>query len=194
MVLASQNAYGQWPQARARERVPGRVFTESSPGLMSEIRSDSIPRSRRPSRRSAAGRCSSIRRIAGGSIQPSSCRPAPRSGDVAPLRGQFRRRIDRRRGRSRLPDHAGAFPALLCRRQPRALRARPADVRRPAAVVCQYPLDAGGRRARHRGPGRRRRTGNLRSAHFGRRSAPRIDGLYKPYHRMLRRRIHAAAA
>ena len=73
---------------------------------------------------------------------------------------------------ARLSADAGAFPALLCRRQSRALRARSAHVRGPAAVVRQYPLDAGGRRARHGRAGGRRRPGNLRPAHSGRRRDP----------------------
>ena len=93
---------------------------------------------------------------------------AARSRDPAPLRGLLRRRVDRRRGRARPSAGAGALPALLCRRQPRALRTRPAHVRRPAALIRQYPLDAGGRRPRHRGARRRRRPGNLRPAHLGR--------------------------
>ena len=73
----------------------------------------------------------------------------------------------------RLSADAGAFPALLCRRQPRALRARSAHVRRPPAVVRQHALDAGRRRARHRRAGGRRRPGDLRPAHPGRRRAAR---------------------
>ena len=73
--------------------------------------------------------------------------------------------------RSRLSDRAGEFPALLCRRQPRALRARSADVHRPAAELCQHALDAGGRRARHHSARGRRRPGDLSRAAFGRRRA-----------------------
>ena len=72
----------------------------------------------------------------------------------------------------RPPADAGAFPALLCGRQPRALRARPAHVRRPAAVLRQYPLDAGRGRARDGRAGGRRCAGNLRPAHSGRRRDP----------------------
>ena len=74
--------------------------------------------------------------------------------------------------RARLSADAGAFPALLRRRQPRALRARSAHVRGPPAVLRQHPLDAGRRRARHRRARGRRRPGNLRPAHPGRRRAP----------------------
>ena len=49
------------------------------------------------------------------------------------------------RGRLRPAADAGPFPALLRGRQPRALRARPAHVRRPPAVLRQYALDAGRR-------------------------------------------------
>ena len=91
---------------------------------------------------------------------------------LAPLRGQLRRRSRAGRGGARLSADAGAFPALLRRRQPRALRARSAHVRGPAAVVRQHPFDAGRRRARHRRARGRRRAGNLRPAHLGRRRAP----------------------
>ena len=72
---------------------------------------------------------------------------------------------------ARLSADARAFPALLRRRQSRALRARSAHVRGPPALLRQYPLDAGRRRARHRGARGRRRPGNLRPAHPGRRRA-----------------------
>ena len=118
---------------------------------------------------------------------------AARSRDLAPFRGLLRRRVDRRRGGARPPAGAGALPALLCRRQPRALRARPAHVRRPAAVIRQYPLDAGGRRARHRGPRGRRRPGNLRSAHFGRRGAEADRRALQALSSHAAARVHAAA-
>ncbi len=95
-----------------------------------------------------------------------------RPADLAPLRGQLRRRSRARRGGARLSADAGALPALLRRRQPRALRARSAHVRGPAAVLRQHPFDAGRRRARHRRARGRRRAGNLRPAHLGRRRAP----------------------
>ena len=101
---------------------------------------------------------------------------AARSRDAAPIRGFLRRRADPRRRRARPPADAGAFPALLCRRQPRALRARSAHVRRPPALVRQYPLHAGRRRARHGRPRGRRRPGNLRPAHPGRRRDPADRG------------------
>ena len=63
------------------------------------------------------------------------------------------------------------FPRCYRRREPRALRARPAHVRGPPALLRQYPLDAGRRRPRHRGARGRRRAGNLRPAHPGRRRA-----------------------
>ena len=121
---------------------------------------------------SVAARSCSTRRIADG-IYPRAFLLASRL-DLATLRRSediLCRRSDRRRRGARPSADAGAFPALLCRRQPRALRARPAHVRRPPALVCQYPFDAGRRRPRHRGARGRRRPGNLRPAHSGRRRA-----------------------
>src|SRR5262249_6990158 len=82
-------------------------------------------------------------------------RLAARDGDAAPLRGQLRRRTQPRRGATGLPADAGALPALLRGRQPRALRTRSAHVRRPAAVLRQHPLHARGGRLGHRCEGRR---------------------------------------
>ena len=73
--------------------------------------------------------------------------------------------------RARPSADAGAFPALLCRREPRALRARSAHVRRPPALLRQYALDARRGRARHGRARGRRRAGNLRPAHSDRRRA-----------------------
>ena len=70
--------------------------------------------------------------------------------DLATLRrseDSFVDELDARRRAARLSADARALSALLRRRQPRALRARSAHVRGPAAVLRQYPLDAGGRRA-----------------------------------------------
>ena len=86
-----------------------------------------------------------------------------------------------------IPSMRAHFPALLCRRQPRALRARSAHVRGPPAVLRQYPLDAGGRRPRHGRARGRRRPGNLPPALSVDDALRRIEGLYKPYHRALRR-------
>ena len=68
---------------------------------------------------------------------------AARSGDAAPLRGFLRRRPDRRPGGARPSDHAGALPALLCGRQPRALRTRPAHVRRAGCPLSPIPARCG---------------------------------------------------
>ena len=125
-------------------------------------------------------------------IEPAACRGpvlfnSPHSGSIYPREFLTVSRLDiatLRRSedsfvdaliagvvRRRLPADAGAFPALLCGREPRALRARSAHVRGPPALLRQYPLDAGRRRARHRGARGRRRAGNLRPAHPGRRRA-----------------------
>ena len=129
--------------------------------------------SRFSSRPNGAGRSCSIRPTAAASIRARSCSTSRLDvGDAAALRGFVRRRARPRRRGARLPADAGALPALLCRRQPRALRARSAHVRRPAALLRQYPVDAGRRRARHRRAGGRRRPGNLRPAHSGRRCHP----------------------
>ena len=123
-----------------------------------------------------------------GAVQLAAFRPglsarvpaklAARPADPAPLRGQLRRRPRARRRGARLSADAGAFPALLRRRQPRALRARPAHVRGPAALVRQHPFDAGRRRPRHRRARGRRRPGNLRPAHLGGRcAAPHREAL-----------------
>ncbi len=98
-------------------------------------------------------------------------RGAARPRHPAAVGGLLRRRIAARRGGARPSADAGAFPALLRRRQPGTLRARPAHVRRAVAVLRQHPLDAGGRRSRHRRPRGRRRPGNLRPAHSRRRRA-----------------------
>src|SRR3546814_2204121 len=55
--------------------------------------------------------------------------PLFRSADPAPVRGQLRRRAVRRRAGPGRAAAAGAVPALLCRPEPRAFRARPGDVR-----------------------------------------------------------------
>ncbi len=86
---------------------------------------------------------------------------ADRSADAAPLRRFLHGRIDRGSVQPRFSRGARQFSALLCRREPRALRARSADVRRPAAELRQHPIDAGGGRARHHSARRRRRSGDL---------------------------------
>ena len=73
--------------------------------------------------------------------------------------------------RARPPAGARALPALLCGREPRALRARSAHVRRAPAVLRQYALDARRGRARHGRARGRRRAGNLPPAHSDRRRA-----------------------
>ena len=70
--------------------------------------------------------------------------------DAAPLRGRVRRRTVPALRRARRAAAAGALPARLSRRQPRAVRTRPADVRRAAARIRQHPLAA--RRGRARAP------------------------------------------
>ena len=99
---------------------------------------------------------------------------AARRCDAAPLRGLLRRRARSGRRCARPSADARAFPALLCRRQPRALRARPAHVRRPPAFLRQYALDARRRRARH-GRARRRAT-RRKSMASGFRSTMRSAG------------------
>ena len=98
-------------------------------------------------------------------------RVADRSGRAAPLRGFVHGRVDRGPERSRFSDGAGQLPALLCRRQPGALRTRSADVLRTVAELRQYAIDAGGRRPRHHPARGRRRPGDLSRAPFRRRRA-----------------------
>ena len=62
----------------------------------------------------------------------------------------------------------GQFPARLARREPRALRARPEDVRRRAADLRQHPLRPGRRRSRHDRPHRLGERGDLRRPAPGR--------------------------
>ena len=89
------------------------------------------------------------------------------------------------------PLMTAQLPARLSRPQPRALRARPAHVRRAPAALRQHALDAGRRRARHDPADRRRRPGDLpRAACRWRRRCRRIECLYKPYHDMLRQLVH----
>ncbi len=85
----------------------------------------------------------------------------------APLRGRACRAPVRAGGRARRAAPAGELPARLPGREPRAVRTRPADVRRSAAGLCQHPVDARRRRPRHGSPGRRRRPGDLRAAPAG---------------------------
>ncbi len=65
-------------------------------------------------------------------------------------------------------DAARAVPSRLPRPQPRTVRARPADVRRPAAGFRQYPLAAGRGGARGHSARGRRRAADLSRAHAGR--------------------------
>ena len=85
----------------------------------------------------------------------------PRCDDASPVGGRVRGGpvLRRRRGRGAAPE--SAISQGLSRRQPRALRARPAHVRRQAPVLCQYALDAGRRRIGHDRPHCRRVAGNL---------------------------------
>ena len=93
------------------------------------------------------------------------------------------------------PLLARRLSARLSRRQSRALRTRPADVRGPPARFRQHPLAAGRGRARHDSPGRRRRAADLPAADAGRaRACARIEALHRPYHADLRRSSSARAA
>ena len=141
--------------------------------IMSEIRRRARPavRDHRAGRLARAGRVQFAAQRQR-SIRAISWRPrGSTSPPCAAPRTCFVDELIAGRGAARLPADAGAFSALLCRRQPRALRARSAHVRRPPAVLRQYPLDAGRRRARHRRARGRRCPGNLRPAHSGRRRA-----------------------
>ena len=108
-----------------------------------------------------------------GSVYPPEFLDASRIdlAGAAPLRRFVHGRADRRLERPRFSDRPRQFPALLCRRQPRALRTRSADVLRPIAEFRQYAIDAGGRRPRHHPARGRRRPGDLSRAAFGRRRA-----------------------
>ena len=88
-------------------------------------------------------------------------RLAARPADAAPLRGRLRRRIVPALRRARRAVAAGALSARLPRPQSRAVRARPADVRRAAARFRQHPLAARRGRARHDPARRRRRPADL---------------------------------
>src|ERR1700750_546000 len=153
------------------------------------------------------------------------CRVADRPRGVAPLGRFLHGRADRRLDRARLSGRAGAFSALLCRRQSRALRTRSADVFRAAAalrlpvvdvhfplsyvVVNREPYDLDPRVFSGRLPS----FANTRSMRVagGLGTIPRVVGdgqeiyrdrilvddalarietLYKPYHRALRRLIN----
>ena len=108
-----------------------------------------------------------------GSVYPHEFLDASRI-DLAALRRSEDSFMDELIGgseRTRFSDRPCQFSALLCRRQPRALRARSADVFRPAAELRQYAIDAGGRRPRHHPARGRRRPGDLSRAAFGRRCA-----------------------
>ena len=134
---------------------------------------------------------------------------SPHSGSVYPLEFLSASRIDlpalRRSEDSFMDELIGGlsdlgfptvtrqFPALLCRRQPGALRTRSAHVLGAIAEFCQHAIDAGGRRPRHHPARGRRRPGDLSRAPFSVDDAlARIEALYKPYHRALRRLINKA--
>jgi len=93
------------------------------------------------------------------------------------------------RGRPRAtPLMGGAhFPRCYVDVKPRALRARPAHVRRTAALLRQYPFDAGGRAGSARVGPRGRRSPQEKStvnAYRVEDAIRRIRGpFYKPYHR-----------
>ena len=131
-----------------------------------------------------------------GSVYPRAflAAVAARSGDAAPLGGLLRRRADPRRGAARLSADAGAFPALLRGRQSRALRARSR-----ACSTGRLPSFANTRSMRVAGGlGTVARVVGDAQEIYGQRipvddAIRRIEGLYKPYHRALRRlftRVH----
>ena len=112
-------------------------------------------------------------------------RLAARPADSAPLRGRLRRRIVSALRRARRAPAAGALSARVSRPQSRAVRARPADVRRAAARLRQHPLAAGRRRARDDPARRRRRPADLRSRVPVADALARIAALHRPYHQRL---------
>ncbi len=108
-----------------------------------------------------------------GSVYPDEFLNASRI-DLAALRRSEDSFMDELIGdlsESRLSDGPGQLSPLLCRRQPRALRTRSADVHGPTAELRQYAIDAGGRRPRHHPARGRRRPGDLSRAAFRRRRA-----------------------
>ena len=74
-------------------------------------------------------------------------RLAARRRGAPALGGRLRRRAVRRRRGARRAADDGAFPARLSRRQPRALRARPAHVRRAGCRPSPTPARCGSRAA-----------------------------------------------
>ena len=125
-------------------------------------------------------------------------RLAPRRARHPPLRGQLRRRAVPAGGRARRAAPARELPARLARREPRALRARPEDVRRQPARPTPTSARSGSPAASARSPAssrRARRSTPARSAST--KGLPRIDAVYKPYHRTLRELLvetHRAAS
>ena len=129
----------------------------------------------------------SIRRTAAAAIRRDflAASRLERAGDP-PLRGQLRRRAVRAGRRARRAAPQGQFPARLARREPRALRARPEDVRRhacrptPTSARCASPAGS----ARSRASSRRARRSTPARCQVEEALA-RIDAVYKPYHRAL---------
>ncbi len=130
-----------------------------------------------------------------GSVYPDDFlqRVADRPAGAAPLRRFVHGRVDRGSGRSRLPGRPGAFPALLCRRQSRALRTRSAHVRWAGCQALPIPDRCGWRAVS--APSRGWSAMARKSIASGYRiddALARIETLYKPYHRALRRLINRA--
>ena len=120
-------------------------------------------------------------------------RLADRSRRAAPLRRFLHGRVDRGSERSRLSDGPGQFSPLLCRRQPRALRTRSRGCSQagcrasPIPARCGWPAVSA--------PSRAWSATARRSIASGFRvddALARIEALYKPYHRALRRLINKA--
>ncbi len=86
---------------------------------------------------------------------------AARRAEPAPLGGRTCRPPLRAVRRAGCAAAQGELSPGLSRREPRALRARPAHVRRAAPRLREHPLDARRRRARHGSAGRRRWAGDL---------------------------------
>ena len=136
-----------------------------------------------------------LARIAAASIRAPSWRPSRLDlGDAAPLRGFLRRRADRRRGAARLSADAGAFPALLSSTSTASptssIRACSRAGCRPSPTPARCGSPAGSARSRAWSATRRKST---TSASRSTTRCARIESLYKPYHRALRRlftRVH----
>ena len=161
-------ASGSWRAAMAARRPRSATSPSRDPGPMtawpmpSTIAAKPALRDRRAGAPAAAGGLQFAAQRAPSIPPPSS-----------PPRGSTRWAIRRSEdsfvdelfapvGRARRAAAQGEFPARLARRESRALRARPADVRRPAADLRQYPLGARRRRPRHHRAHRLRERGDLR--------------------------------